>query len=165
MRSFVTSLALTAVLSQIAKGKFCQITLANCSSFSIKLLQIFKEILFQVIAEKTYQRFAFLSFQVRDLEEKESSLLPRSFCQNVREVSGLRIKVFAKHKTLSKAFIKSCVGRNFCDISGSVTQTRNNRLRFGDDHRGLVVRKWENESGKIILVRAPMPKGDLDRDK
>ena len=147
MRSFVTSLALTAVLSQIAKGKFCQITLAYCSSFSIKLLQIFKEILFQVIAEKTYQRFTFISFQVRDLKEKENSLLPRSFCQNVREVSGLRIKVFAKH--CQKLFIKSCVGRNFCDISGSVTQTRNNRLRFGDDHRGLVVRKWENESGKI----------------
>ena len=45
-------------------------------------------------------------------------------------------------------FIKSCVGRNFCDISGSVTRIRNNRLRFSEDNRGLVVRKWEYESGK-----------------
>ena len=48
-------------------------------------------------------------------------------------------------------FIKSCVGRNFCDISGSVTRVRNNRLRFSDDDRGLVVRKWKTKSEKIII--------------
>ena len=98
---------------------------------------------------------------MRDLEEKESSLLPRFFCQNVREVSGLRIKVFAKH--YQKLFIKSCVGRNFCDISGSVTQTRNNRLRFGDDHRGFVVRKWEKESE--INYQINLHKNCVDKKK
>jgi len=41
------------------------------------------------------------------------------------------------------------VGRNFCDISGSVTRVRNNRLRFSDDDRGLVncVDKKKNRLG------------------
>ena len=39
----------------------------------------------------------------------------------------------------------SCVRRNFCDSGGRITKHRDNRLKFAEDTRDLIVSMWTGE--------------------
>ena len=41
----------------------------------------------------------------------------------------------------------SCVRRNFCDSGGQITKHRDNRLKFAEDTRDLIVSKWRKVPG------------------
>ena len=46
----------------------------------------------------------------------------------------------------------SCVRRNFCDSGGRITKHRDNRLKFAEDTRDLIVSTWRKVLEEMLRM-------------